>query len=329
MRTYSAILALLFASSAWSAEAHKRTQPQRAVALEAAAINRPDQPEISKGAKGSAAVRAQILLSRAHFSVGEIDGFFGSNMSKALAAYQTARNLPASGRVDAATWAALNADTAPVLIEYAVTAEDAAGPFLPIPKDLKQQAKLPRMGYTSLLEALGERAHASLKLLRALNPAARFEGAGESLTLPNAAVTPPGRAAKIEVSKSESSIRAYDAEGRLLAYYPATAGSTHDPLPIGDWKINGVARNPKFHYNPEFFWDAKDGDEKTVLPPGPNNPVGVVWIDLSKDHNGIHGTPEPSRIGHAYSHGCIRLTNWDAAELAEMVRPGTPAVLKD
>jgi hypothetical protein len=209
--------------------------------LRPAAINRPDQPEISKGAKGSAAVRAQILLSRAHFSVGEIDGFFGSNMSKALAAYQTARNLPASGRVDAATWAALNADTAPVLIEYAVTAEDAAGPFLPIPKDLKEQAKLPRMGYTSLLEALGERAHASLKLLRALNPAARFEGAGESLTLPNAAVMPPGRAAKIEVSKSESSIRAYDAEGRLLAYYPATAGSTHDPLPIGDWKINGVA----------------------------------------------------------------------------------------
>jgi lipoprotein-anchoring transpeptidase ErfK/SrfK len=333
MRTLKAILALLLIQSAFGAEAHKRGRQRQPVpqpvSYDAATINQPDQPEIAKGAKGSPVVRAQTLLSRAHFSVGEIDGAFGRNMVKALAGYQAEKKLPASGNVDAATWAALNADTAPVLMEYIVTPEDAAGAFVAIPKHMKEQAKLPRMGYTSLLEALAERAHASPKLIRALNSAAGFAGAGEKITMPNAAVMPPGQAAKVVVSKSESSVRAYDADGHLLAFYPATAGSTHDPLPIGDWKINGISRNPKFHYNPKLFWDAKPTDEKAVIAPGPNNPVGVVWIDLSKEHYGIHGTPEPSRIGYTYSHGCIRLTNWDAAELAEMVKPGTPAVLKE
>jgi lipoprotein-anchoring transpeptidase ErfK/SrfK len=140
---------------------------------------------------------------------------------------------------------------------------------------------------------------------------------------------PPARAANIVVSKSESAIRAYDATGTLLAFYVATIGSEHDPLPIGEWKINGVARDPKFHYNPDLFWDAKPTSEKATLQSGPNNPVGPVWIDLSKDHYGIHGTPEPGKVGHAESHGCIRLTNWDALELASMVKPGTPATLKE
>jgi lipoprotein-anchoring transpeptidase ErfK/SrfK len=131
------------------------------------------------------------------------------------------------------------------------------------------------------------------------------------------------------VSKSESSVRAYDENGKLLAFYSATIGSEHDPLPLGEWKINGIARNPQFHYNAELFWDAKDRNDRQTLPPGPNNPVGPVWIDLSKEHYGIHGTPEPGKIGHTESHGCIRLTNWDALELAAIVRPGTPATLKE
>jgi lipoprotein-anchoring transpeptidase ErfK/SrfK len=137
---------------------------------------------------------------------------------------------------------------------------------------------------------------------------------------------PPGAAARIVVSGN--SVRAFDAEGKLLAYYAATTGSEHDPLPIGEWKIQGVARNPKFHYNANLFWDAKKSDDKATIQPGPNNPVGLVWIDLSKDHFGIHGTPEPGRVGHASSHGCVRLTNWDAMELASMVKPGTPAILE-
>jgi lipoprotein-anchoring transpeptidase ErfK/SrfK len=191
------------------------------------------------------------------------------------------------------------------------------------------QAKLTYLGYASALEEMAEKFHSSPEVLRAINPGANFGEPGRQFTAPNVLVMPPPQAARIVVSKAESSVRAYDVSGTLLAFYAATIGSEHDPLPLGEWKINGVARNPKFHYNAELFWDAKDATDKATLPPGPNNPVGLVWIDLSKDHYGIHGTPEPSRVGHADSHGCIRLTNWDALELATMVRPGTPAILKE
>jgi lipoprotein-anchoring transpeptidase ErfK/SrfK len=289
----------------------------------------PVQSEVLPGDKSSSVVRAQILLDRAHFSCGEIDGEFGTNLQKVLAAYQADRHLPPSGKVDDATWAALNADTAPALLAYNVSADDVKGPFAPVPKDMLAQAELPALGYASPLEGLAEKFHSSPKLLQALNPGGGFDKAGQPMLVPNVITMPPGEAAQVVVSKSQSAVMAYDAAGKLLAFYAATIGSEHDPLPIGDWKIRGVARNPEFHYNPDLFWDAKPGDTKATIKPGPNNPVGVVWIDLSKDHYGIHGTPEPSRIGHTTSHGCIRLTNWDAAELASMVKPGVPALLKE
>jgi lipoprotein-anchoring transpeptidase ErfK/SrfK len=317
-------------------QARPRPSPTRAranaatpVTFDAAAINTPSQADLDAKGKGSGVVRAQILLDRAYFSSGEIDGYFGTNLRKALAAYQEERKLTQSGEIDQATWEALNADTAPALIAYTITPEDSAGPFQPIPNKILEMAKLPALGYASPLEGLAEKFHCSPALLRALNPGANFQAAGQALTVPNVITMPPGRAAKIVVSKSEGSVRAYDAEGRLLAFYPATVGSEHDPLPIGNWKVTGTRHNPDFHYNPKFFWDAKSSDEKALLKPGPNNPVGLVWIDLSKEHNGLHGTPEPSRVGHAHSHGCIRLTNWDALELAAMVRPGVPAILKE
>jgi lipoprotein-anchoring transpeptidase ErfK/SrfK len=192
-----------------------------------------------------------------------------------------------------------------------------------------EQAKLPALGYTSPIEELAERFHVSPALLRALNAGADFAKAEQPLTVPNVLSMPTGKAAKVVVSKSESSVRAYDIEGKLLAFYRATIGSPHDPLPVGNWRIRGINRNPEFHYNASLFWDAKSPDERAVIQPGPNNPVGSVWIELSKEHYGIHGTPEPSTIGHTTSHGCIRLTNWDALELAAMVKPGTPAVLKE
>jgi len=128
---------------------------------------------------------------------------------------------------------------------------------------------------------------------------------------------------RVVVSKKDGTLKAYDPADRLVALFTVTSGSQHDPLPLGNWKINGVSRNPPFHYNPDLFWDAEADDEKQTLPPGPNGPVGVVWIDLSKEHYGIHGTPEPQTIGRAQSHGCVRLTNWDAARLAQMVSGGT------
>ncbi len=299
------------------------------VAIDPAAVNNPVQEDVADGAKGASVVRAQILLDRAHFSSGEIDGTFGSNLQKALAAFQGERKLPLSGVVDAATWSAINTDTAPALIAYTITPEDLKGPFAPVPAGMEAQAKLAYLGYASPVEELGEKFHASPEVLSALNPGANFELAGQVVTVPNVLVMPPPRAGRIVVSKAESSVRVYDPTGSLLAFYVATIGSEHDPLPVGEWKIKGVARNPKFHYDAKLFWNAKNTKEKEVLAAGPNNPVGLVWIDISKEHYGIHGTPEPGKVGHATSHGCIRLTNWNAVELAAMVRPGTPATLKE
>ncbi|MGD0360505.1 MAG: L,D-transpeptidase family protein [Bryobacteraceae bacterium] len=302
----------------------------RAPLFEAADINDPNiSPSIGLNAKGSSVVRVQILLDRAHFSCGEVDGSYGSNLEKTVSAFERAHDLPANGAVESDIWALLNADQAPALFTYTITGDDLKGPFVKLPADLMEQAKLPYLGYESPLEELAEKFHSSPSLLKALNPESAFEQEGESIVVPNVITMPPGHAASVMVSKSDSSVTALDADGKILSYYVATIGSEHDPLPIGDWKIKGVAHNPVFHYNPNLFWNANPADQKAEIKSGPRNPVGVVWIDLSKEHYGIHGTPAPGEIGHAESHGCIRLTNWDASELASMVKPGTPAVLAE
>ena len=316
-----AFLLLLF-----GAESHSAGPGQ---VLAAGAIADPNQDPIAEGANGSGVVRAQILLDRAHFSCGAIDGEFGSNLQKTVTAYQNDRHLTATGAVDAATWTSLNTDKAPVLMTYTIAPEDEKGPFVQIPTDMMKQAALPAMGYTSPLQELAERFHASPELLQALNPDVDFSQPGQTITVPNAVTMPPGRAATIYVSKSESAVRAVAADRKLLAFYVATIGSDHDPLPIGNWKVQWVKRNPVFHYDSRLFWDAKRPNQRATIQPGPNNPVGLVWIDLSKEHYGIHGTPDASLVGHAASHGCIRLTNWDALELANMVQPGTPAILQE
>lgn len=301
-----------------------------APAIDPAAVNNPALAEpAGPGSSRSAVLRAQILLARAHFSSGEIDGRYGANLRGAISDFQGSRGLPASGVVDAPTWKALNADTAPALVRAPIAPEDVAGPFQPIPEDMMEKAKLPALSYSSPLEAIAEKYHASPALLQALNTGVAFDQAGVEILVPDVAVPAPEKAASVVVSKSKSAVYALDGASKILARYPATTGSEHDPLPIGRWKILGIARNPVFHYNPDLFWDAKGTDAKATIPPGPNNPVGVVWIDLSREHYGIHGTPEPSTIGKTHSHGCIRLTNWDATELSKMVAVGTPAILEE
>jgi lipoprotein-anchoring transpeptidase ErfK/SrfK len=278
---------------------------------------------------GAATLRAQIRLDRARFSPGEIDGRYGSNFRNALRSYQKAMDLPVTGAVDAATWLSLDRDADPVLARYRVTEADVAGPFQAVPEDMMEKSKLPTLGYGSVAEAIGERFHLSPELLAHLNPGKDPGKVGEEILVPN--VHPPGKvegAEEVVVDKSDSSVSLRDGRGRVLARFPATTGSKHDPLPIGNWKVNGVGRDPEFKYNPDLFWDAEAGHEKALIRPGPNNPVGVVWVDLSKKHYGIHGTPEPSKIGKTHSHGCIRLTNWDATTLGDSVRPEMPARLQ-
>jgi lipoprotein-anchoring transpeptidase ErfK/SrfK len=281
--------------------------------------------------KGPAVLRAQVLLDRASFSPGEIDAAIGPNLRAAIRGFQTAHQLPVTDELGPETWIALNMDSAPVLIEYEIAAEDVAGPFTRIPADMIEKASLDSLGYESPAELLGEKFHVSPKLLAQLNPGKALDHAGERILVPNVNVqTDLGRkAASVVVRKSDMTVSALDSNGQVIAQFPASAGSQHDPLPIGKWKINGVGRNPVFHYNPALFWDADPKHSKAKIAPGPNNPVGVVWITLSKPHYGIHGTPEPSLVGHTQSHGCIRLTNWDAHRLAGLVSPGIPAILTE
>lgn len=280
--------------------------------------------------RGAAILRAQVLLDRVHFSSGEIDAVYGSNLRQAITGFQKTSGLKGTGIVDGATWGALNADTAPILTSYTLTDMDLAGPFEPIPPKLADQAKMATLGYASAAEALGEKFHASPRLLALLNPGKDLGRVGEEIVVPNIATAKRlPKAAKVIVNGADRTLTLVDASDKTIAQFPATTGSKHDPLPLGLWKIRGIARNPVFHYNPKLFWDAKPGDTRATIPAGPNNPVGIVWVDLSKEHYGIHGTPEPSRIGKTQSHGCIRLTNWDAAALAQSVARGMDVLIQE
>ena len=329
-------LALCLPLSGLSPAAPAMQEAPPSAAADAAPVAKPaapaaDHPANDAGASGGDAIlRAQIQLERAHFSPGEIDGRGGANTARAIAAFQRSRDLPDSGELDDATRKALDADTAPVLVEYEVAAADVAGPFRALPDDIMQRAGLEALGFESAAEALGEKFHASPGLLRRLNPGKDLAAAGTRLVVPSvAAVAPLPAIATVVVDKSDSAVRLLDAQGAVVAQYPASTGSEHDPLPIGEWKIEGVATDPTFHYNPELFWDADPAHAKATLAPGPNNPVGVAWVDLSKEHYGIHGTPEPAKIGRTDSHGCIRLTNWSVRALAAAVKPGMPALLQE
>jgi lipoprotein-anchoring transpeptidase ErfK/SrfK len=303
---FTSVVAAVVLSTA--AIAQRSPAPPARPPAETAATAKPDM------------LAAQVLIDRAGFSPGEIDGTGGTNTDNAIDAYQRVTGSRVEDRVSAMQ--------EPVTITYTITAEDAATPLVrSIPRDMVAKARLKRLNYTSQLEMLAEKFHASPALLKRLNPRMRL-GAGQPIVVPNVNVVTeaegkPQPDLVIHVSKSFSTLWVTDGAGRTIMHAPVTSGSAHDPLPIGTWSVTAVSRNPSFNYNPDLFWDANPTHSKAKIPPGPNNPVGVVWIDLSKEHYGIHGTPEPSTIGHTESHGCVRLTNWDALRLAAMVGKGT------
>ncbi len=279
-------------------------------------------PELAGG--DAATIKAEVLLARAHFSPGVIDGKPGDNLRRAISTYEAAHNLPVDGKLDAAVWQALNADTAPVISRYTISSDDVKGPFIPaVPDKMEDMAALPAMAFTSPRELLAEKFHMGEGLLQALNPGVDFTQAGVSIVVADLGPSDlPAAVTRVEVDRAHGQVRAFGADGQLLASYPATIGSTDRPSPSGTWKVKGVARNPPYEYDPARLTFGKIG-HKLEVKPGPNNPVGAVWIDLSKDTYGIHGTPDPGKIGKAQSHGCVRLNNSDALQLAAAVKPGT------
>lgn len=326
-------------------------------------------------------MQAQVVLERLGFGPGVIDGKMGISTTNALHGFQEANDLAASGELDQPTRAALARwNNIPATRVVTIPEGWGQGQYRPVPEDYADQAKLQRIGYESLDEALAERFHTTIEVLYQLNPNGRPAGpdnkavpaptpvasagterstmpprpafrVGQKIRVPNIGAdrivpsevenkewlktlaslgvgSEQPEAARIVVDKSGGWLKAYDAQNRLIAMFTVTTGSENDPLPLGEWGIKGTAYNPPYAYDPDLFWDAASSDTEQSLPPGPNGPVGVVWIDLTKDHYGIHGTPEPSTIGRTESHGCVRLTNWDAARLAQMVTGSTKVLFQ-
>lgn len=304
-------------------------------------------------------LQLQVVLDRLGFSPGVVDGKMGASTTNAIEGFQEANGLKVNGELDDPTKTMLRRwEAIPATRVVTIPASYAGESFAPLPEKPSEQAKLPAMGYQSMLERLAERFHTTADVLKSLNPEAPFsapatEGsappviaAGASLRVPNVGAdhivaadvdnadwlatlgslgvgTDQPDADRIEVSKKAGTMKIFDAGGKLVALFTVTTGSEHDPLPIGKWKVKGVGRNPDYAFDPALLRGVPASEGKHRLPPGPNNPVGVVWVDLDKEHYGLHGTPEPQAIGRSESNGCVRLTNWDAARLAEMVSVGT------
>ena len=339
----TAAAAALLAGAAF-AQSSKPDKEPPAGAFESGSASSKISPEL---------LQAQVWLDEAGFSPGPIDGRAGSSQTKAIRGFQQANGLSVTGKLDQQTKQALNKANRPATIGVKLAAEDVGGPFTyPMPVKPEEQEKLSFLGYRNMLEKLAERYHTTPETIVALNGPDKLIGIGQTLTLPN--VVPSSRdytganpkqvpllaALNVEASqprgdyvvvdKSDGTLKVYEGEfpsgskisGKLLAQFPVTTGSGHDPLPLGNWKATTYSFLPPFNYQPNLFWDVSDDKAERKLPPGPNGMVGVAWLDLTKEHYGIHGTPEPQLIGKTQSHGCLRMTNWDVMRLSLIMKPG-------
>lgn len=302
-------------------------------AINAAPVHIPIKGDVG----GPSVLKTQVLLDRNNYSVAAIDGRWGKNSAISVYFFQREHGIQPTGDVDEATYRALlsGAGSEPLVKSYQLTADDVKGPFVHIPDDVYEKEKLDCLCYESLLEKLAERFHSEQALLETLNPNVKFGdlAAGATINVPN--VRPPVQegaptdVARIVVSIRGMYLNAYGADGRLLFHAPTTVGNKYDPSPNEETKLVAISHDPHFHYQPTLFHEVPDSDPEAHLQPGPNSPVGVVWMALSKPHFGIHGTSDPETIGYTSSHGCVRLPNWDARDLSYRVQKGIPVEFVD
>ncbi|WP_336801165.1 L,D-transpeptidase [Kaistia sp. MMO-174] len=276
-------------------------------------------------------VKLQVLLDRVHVSPGAIDGRSGGNLNKAISALQSMHSLPASGRLGPDIWDILQAASErPVLMDYTISDKDVAGPFVPVmPKDYAEMAALPKLAYRDPAELLAEKFHMDENFLRNLNPDADFSQAGTIITVTDVGSNARARVAHLVADASTRQLLGYNENWDVVVAYPATIGSADLPSPSGIHAVKAVAENPEYWYRPKVNFQQGNNDKPLKLASGPNNPVGTVWIGLDKPTYGIHGSPEPSKIDKTNSHGCLRLTNWDAQELVKLVKVGVDVEFVD
>ena len=272
------------------------------------------------------ALELQMALARSGFSPGSIDGSIGTQTRQALSAYQIAHQLHPSGEFDLATQAALRI-AAPLYARVTLSAADFAR-IDPAPASWKERGTRERMAYHSILEMLAETCMSHPDLIQQLNPALDFNQlqAGQEVLVPH---MPPLQiyqpVSHLQISLSARTLQAISPQGRIVFHCPVSIARRVDKRPSGALRVKVRVKNPNYTFNPAILSStaANEGiTQKFIIQPGPNNPVGSTWIGLNLPSYGIHGTPEPSKIGKTNSHGCVRLTNWDARELAKMVRPG-------
>jgi len=291
---------------------------------------------VGPGLRGPSVLRVQVLLNRALFAPGMLDGGWGQNTSVAVYWFQAREGLPPTGVVDSATYTRLvrvAGSPAQMVVPHTLTAAEVRGPFVSLPGSIYAQAEMDCMCYESLSEKLSELFASRVELLVKLNPGVDLDAlkAGDVINVPNvrdASAPPKGVVETLVVSGGDHYLQALDAAGRILYHFPTTLGSSYDPSPEGSFHVLAITENPWWHYQPAILKGRNPNAPPAQIPPGPNSAVGRVWMTLSAEHYGIHGTKSPETIGYAVSAGCVRLANWDALYLARRLTPGTPVVFR-